>query len=134
MGDQFVKIATPEWMLDLFKSIDELDSGENSGFRILADDVTLQFGPKTVRGTADVKKFFTEVDVPFITQHFVDVVYRHGNAYLMQGSASLRKEGVPPRNSVQAVPLFSLLWLNREGEVIRYVVEFPPDAARAAGF
>ena len=134
MADKFTKIVAPEWMLDLFRSIDEMDTAEDSGFRVLADDVTLQFGSKSMRGIADVKKFFAEVDAPFITQHFVDVVYRHGTAYVMQGSASLRKNGEPPRKSVQAVPLFVLLWLNGEGEVTRYVVDFPPDAARAAGF
>ena len=49
----------------------------------------------TAYGIEDVKKFFVELDVPFITQHFVDAVYQYGNSYFMQGSASLRKKGDP---------------------------------------
>ena len=133
MTDHFTKIDTPQWMLELFKSIDELNTAEDSGFRIFADDVTLQFGPRTTHGIEDVKKFFIELDAPFITQHFVDVVYQYGNAYFMQGSASLRKKSDPPEKSFQAAPLFNLLWFNDAGKVIRYVVDFPPDAAKSAG-
>jgi hypothetical protein len=134
MTDQFKKIDTPRWMLELFKSIDDLNFSEDSGFRIFADDIVLQFGPKTTHGIEAVKRFFTELDEPFITQHFVDVVYQYGNAYFMQGSASLRKKGDPREKSFQAAPLFNLLWFNAEGKVIRYVVDFPPEAARSAGF
>lgn len=134
MSDQFKKIDTPQWMLDLFKAIDSLDMSENSGFRIFAEDIVLQFGPKTAHGITDVKQFFIELDAPFITQHFVDVVYQYGNAYFMQGSASLRQKGDPPEKTFRAAPLFNLLWFNDEGKVIRYVVDFPPDAAKAAGF
>jgi hypothetical protein len=134
MTDQFKKIDTPRWMLELFKSIDDLDLSENSGFRIFADDVTLQFGPKTAHGIEGVKKFFVALDAPLITHHFVDVVYQYGNAYFMQGSASLHKKDDPPEKFFQAAPLFNLLWFNGKGKVIRYVVDFPPDAAKAAGF
>jgi hypothetical protein len=134
MKDAFEKIDTPQWMLDLFKSIDELDTSEDSGFRIFAKEITLQFGPKTAHGIEEVKKFFVELDAPFITQHFVDVVYQYGNAYFMQGSASLRKKEDPPEKSFRAAPLFNLLWFDDQGKVIRYVVDFPPDAAKAAGF
>jgi hypothetical protein len=121
-------------MLDLFKSIDDLDTSEDSGFRIFADDIVLQFGPKTTRGLEDVKKFFIALDAPLITKHYVDVVYQYGNAYFMQGSASLRKKGAPEGDEMRAAPLFNLLWFNDEGKVIRYVVDFPPEAAKAAGF
>lgn len=134
MTDQFTKIETPQWMLDLFKSIDDLDVSEDSGFRIFADEVTLQFGPKTTHGIEDVKKFFVELDAPFVTQHFVDVVYQYGDAYFMQGSASLRKKGDPVEKTFSAAPLFNLLWFNKQGKVIRYVVDFPPEAAEEAGF
>jgi hypothetical protein len=134
MADSFKRIDTPQWMLELFKSIDELNTAEDSGFRIFADDITLQFGPKTVHGIEDVKQFFVELDAPFITQHFVDVVYQYANAFFMQGSASLRKKGDPPEKSFQAAPLFNLLWFNDDGKVIRYVVDFPPEAAKSAGF
>jgi len=134
MPNNFERIETPQWMLELFKSIDELNTAEDSGFRIFADDMTLQFGPKTTHGIEAVKQFFIDLDEPFITQHFVDVVYQYGNAYFMQGSASLRKKGDPPEKSFQAAPLFNLLWFNDEGKVIRYVVDFPPEAAKSAGF
>jgi len=134
MTDQFRQIDTPQWMLDLFKSIDELNTSEDSGFRIFADDVVLQFGPKAAHGLEDVKKFFIALDAPFITKHYVDVVYQYGNAYLMQGSASLRKKDAPEGDEMRAAPLFNLLWFNDEGKVIRYVVDFPPEAAKAAGF
>jgi hypothetical protein len=133
MDNGLKKIDTPKWMLELFRSIDELDTSEESGFRIFDDNVVLQFGPKTAHGIEDVKKFFIQLDEPFITQHFVDVVYQYGNAYFMQGSASLRKKGDPPEKSVLGAPLFNLLWFNDEGKVIRYVVDFPPEAAKAAG-
>ena len=133
MADHLEKIETPQWMLDLFKAIDTLELSPDGGFSIFADDVTLQFGPKTTHGIEGVKKFFIELDAPFITQHFVDVVYQYGNAYFMQGSASLRKKGDPPEKSFQAAPLFNLLWFNDAGKVIRYVVDFPPDAAKSAG-
>jgi hypothetical protein len=134
MADSFKQIDTPQWMLELFKSIDALDTSEDSGFRVFADDVTLQFGPKTAHGIDAVKKFFVELDAPFITRHFVEVVYQYGKAFFMQGSASLRKKGDPPEKSFQAAPLFNLLWFNDEGKVIRYVVDFPPEAAKSAGF
>ena len=134
MTDKLTKIDTPQWILDLFKSIDDLDTSENSGFRIFASDIVLQFGPKTVHGIEDVKKFFIELDAPFITKHYVNVVYQYETAYFMQGSASLRKKGDTPEKSFQAAPLFNLLWFNTEGKVIRYVVDFPPEAAKSAGF
>ena len=133
MTNTFTKIDTPQWMFNLFKSIDDLDVSENSGFRIFADDITLQFGSKTVHGIEHVKKFFVELDEPFITKHFVDVVYQYGDAYFMQGSASLRKKGDPQEKVLKAAPLFNLLWFNKEGKVIRYVVDFPPEAAKEAG-
>lgn len=134
MADHFQQIDTPAWMLELFKSIDDLNLSEDGGFRIFADDITLQFGPKTVQGIKAVKQFFKELDEPLITRHFVDVVYQYGNAFFMQGSASLRKKGDPPEKSFQAAPLFNLLWFNDAGKVIRYVVDFPPEAAKDAGF
>ena len=134
MTDQLQQIETPQWMLSLFKSIDDLDTSADSGFQIFADEVVLQFGPKTAHGIENVKKFFIELDAPFITKHFVDVVYQYGNAYFMQGSASLRKKDESSGAEMRAAPLFNLLWFNSEGKVIRYVVDFPPEAAKAAGF
>ncbi|WP_296900708.1 hypothetical protein, partial [Thiohalocapsa sp.] len=69
-----------------------------------------------------------------VTRRVLDCGYQDGNAYFMQGSASLRKKAEPPEKSFQAAPLFNLLWFNDEGKVIRYVVDFPPEAAKSAGF
>jgi hypothetical protein len=33
MTDQFKRIDTPAWMLELFKPIDDLDTSEDSGMR-----------------------------------------------------------------------------------------------------
>ena len=133
MANSLTKIDPPAWMLELFKSIDDLNVSENSGFRIFADDVALQFGPKTAHGIENVKKFFIELDEPFITKHYVDVVYQFGDAFFMQGSATLRKKDDPNGKEIKASPLFNLLWFNSEGKVIRYVVDFDPMAAKAAG-
>lgn len=132
MTETFKKIDTPSWMLELFKSIDELDTSETSGFRIFADDIVMQFGPKTVHGLDEVKKFFVALDAPFITKHLVAQVFQYDRAYFMQGSAVLRKKGDPPEKGFEAAPLFNLLWFNADGKVIRYVVDFPPEAAASA--
>jgi hypothetical protein len=133
MPVELKEIEAPKWMLELFKSIDDLDTSDASGFRIFAEDVCLQFGPKTVHGIDNVKKFFVELDAPFITKHFVDRVFQYGNAYVMQGSATLRKKADPAEKAIQAAPLFNLLWFSQDGKVIRYVVDFPPEAAASAG-
>ncbi len=134
MTETFKKIDTPAWMLELFKSIDALDTSESSGFRIFADDIVMQFGPKTVRGLDEAKKFFVALDAPFITKHLVAQVFQYDRAYFMQGSAVLRKKGDPPEKGFEAAPLFNLFWFNPDGKVIRYVVDFPPEAAASADF
>jgi hypothetical protein len=93
MTNGLQEIDAPAWMLDLFKAIDTLDMSEGSGFKVFADDIVMQFGPKTVHGVAEAKAFFTKLDAPFITKHIVDRVFQYGNAYFMQGSAELRKKG-----------------------------------------
>ena len=132
MADQLKKIDTPQWMLDLFKAIDTLELSADGGFSIFADDVTLQFGPKTVHGIEDVKKWFVKLDEPFITQHKVANVFQFGRAYFMQGSAVMRKKGDAADKSFEAAPLFNLLWFNEDGKIIRYVVDFPPEATAAS--
>jgi hypothetical protein len=123
------KIEPPKWMLDLFKAIDTLDMSEDGGFSIFTDKVTLQFGPQTVHGVDNVKKFFVKIDEPFITDHKVAEVMQFDRCYLMQGSAVLRKKGDPPEKSFEAAPLINVIWLNEEGKIIRYVVDFPPELA-----
>lgn len=132
MSNELVKIDTPKWMLDLFKAIDTLDLSEDGGFSVFADDITLQFGPKTIQGIEEVKKWFVKLDEPFITEHKVATVMQYGRAYFMQGSAVLCKKGDAPDKSFEAAPLFNLLWFNEDGKVIRYVVDFPPEAAASS--
>jgi hypothetical protein len=127
--DTLTEIETPQWMLDLFKAIDSLDMSAASGINILDQNIVMQFGPKTVHGLEDVKKFFVKLDEPFITKHLVARVFRFGDAYLMQGSAELRKKSDPSGPTISAAPLFNLLWFNEKGKVMRYVVDFPPQAA-----
>jgi hypothetical protein len=132
MTDSLHEIDAPAWMLDLFKAIDTLDMSEGSGFKVFADDIVMQFGPKTVHGLAEAKAFFTKLDAPFITKHIVDRVFQYGNAFLMQGSAELRKKGDATGATMTAAPLFNLLWFNDDGKIMRYVVDFPPQAAAAS--
>jgi len=129
MAEKLTEITAPAWMIDLFKAIDALDFDPGRGFGIFADDVTMQFGPKTVHGIEDVKKFFTTLDAPLITKHLVDRVFRFGDAYLMQGSAVLHKKDDPKGQGLTAAPLFNILWLNEAGKLFHYVVDFDPRAA-----
>lgn len=132
MTDALTEIDPPRWMLDLFKAIDDLDMSSDGGFAIFADDVVLQFGPKTVTGIADVKAWFVKLDEPFITEHKVAKVLQYGRAFFMQGSAVLRKKGDAPDQAFEAAPLFNLMWFDENGRIIRYVVDFPPEAAAGA--
>ena len=132
MTEKLTQIDTPAWMLDLFKAIDELDMSSTSGINVLDKNIVMQFGPKTVHGLEDVKKFFVKLDEPFITKHLVDRVFQFGDAFLMQGSAQLRKKDDPSGQMISAAPLFNLLWFNNNGKVMRYVVDFPPQAAAAS--
>jgi len=133
MENKLTAIAAPEWMLRLFQSIDELDFSEGSGFQIFAEDVVMQFGTETVKGLEAVKQFFVTLDAPFITEHRVDTVFQYDRAFVMQGSATLRKKNDPVGRTFEAAPLFNLLWFDDKGKVIRYVVDFPPDAAETSG-
>ena len=119
-------------MLDLFKAIDTLDMSPSSGFKIFADDVVMQFGPKTFHGIEEVKNWFIKLDEPLITKHLVAKVFQFGDAYFMQGGAQIRKKSDSSGQMIDAAPVFNLFWLNGEGKVMRYVVDFPPQAAAAS--
>jgi hypothetical protein len=60
-------------------------------------------------------------------------VFQYGNAYFMQGSAQLRKKDDPTGPMLSAAPLFNILWMNDAGKIIRYVVDFDPEAAAKSG-
>ena len=121
-------VVTPQWMLDLFKAIDSLDTSPASGFAIFADDVEMVFGDHVMKGVAAVKAFFVKFDTPFKTKHNVTGVWQIGNAFVMQGSADMLKKGFGPETTFHMTPLFNVLWLNAQGKVERYVVTFPPEA------
>jgi hypothetical protein len=134
MPDELKQIETPQWMLDLFKAIDTLDTSEDGGFKIFDENITLCFGPiKTTVGRDACKKFFADLDGPFLTHHGVDVVYQHGDSYFMQGNATIRSPNDPPEKGFTVRPLYNIMWFNKEGKIMRYVVEFPPDAKEKAG-
>ena len=131
--DQMMKsVATPKWMLDLFKAIDALDMSPTSGFAIFADDIEMVFGDKVVKGVAAAKQFFVTFDAPFKTVHNVTGVWQVGNAFVMQGGADMLKKGFASETTFHMSPLFNVLWLNESGKVARYVVTFPPEAEQTA--
>ena len=131
--DTFKEIEPPAWMIKLFKAIDSLDMAPGSGFEIFDDKIVMQFGPSGATGIENVRQFFVRLDEPFITKHLVDRVFQYGNAYFMQGSAQLRKKDDPSGSLLSAAPLFNILWMNTHGKIIRYVVDFNPEAAAKAG-
>lgn len=129
--DEIQKIATPGWMLDLFKAIDALDFSENTGFSLFTDDVDLLFGSNHVTGIDNVKAFFKKLDEPYSTVHHVKAVFQTGNCYLMQGSAELRSNTEKNTEAIFVEPLFNLLYVNDKGKVNSYVVSAPPEAMKA---
>ena len=133
MPESFTEIDPPAWMLELFRSIDTLDMSEGAGFKIFDNNIDMQFGPSCVKGIENVKKFFIKLDEPIITKHIVDHVFKFGNAYFMQGSAQLRKKDDPSGPMLTAAPVFNIFWMNDDGKIIRYVVDFDPEAAASAG-
>lgn len=122
------RVETPAWMLDLFKALDTLDTGENSGFKIFDKNVTMQFGANTVRGLDNVKHFFVKLDTPLITKHIVAEVFHCEPAYIMNGGAEISKKGGNPDQKIQAAPVFNIFWFNKVGKVIKYVADAPPEA------
>jgi hypothetical protein len=132
MDDMMTPVQTPQWMLDLFRAIDELDMSPTSGFAGFADDIEMVFGSDLVKGIVKVKEFFVHLDAPFETVHNVTGVWQVGDAFVMQGSADLRKKGSPPGTGVHVAPLFNVLWLDEHGKVVRYVVTVSPESEHAA--
>jgi hypothetical protein len=133
MNLTFEKVEAPQWMVDLFKAIDELDFSPSSGFKILSDDIEMNFINEQVRGIENAKAFFTKLDAPLITHHYITAVYKSGNSYIMKGSATLQKKGNAENQILKGDPLYNIFWLNDEGKVIRYIVDVPPQAGSQAG-
>ncbi|MGA3318684.1 MAG: hypothetical protein ABSC64_19885 [Candidatus Korobacteraceae bacterium] len=132
MNEMMKSVETPQWMLDLFKAIDTLDMSATSGFSVFADDIEMVFGDRVLHGIEAAKQFFVALDAPFDTVHNVTGVWQVGNAFIMQGSADLRKKGAAPETTVHVSPLFNVIWLDARGKVSRYVVTMSPDAEHAA--
>ena len=134
MSDQIMQpIETPQWMLDLFKSVDALDMSECGGLSCFAENIEMHFGPNQVHGLAAVKDYFVKLDSPFKTVHNVTGVWQAGNMFVLQGSADIQKANDPSGKTLHVSPLMNLYWLNDQGKVELYIVTFPPAIARVAG-
>ena len=59
-------------------------------------------------------------------------VWQVGNAFIVQGSADMRKKGAGLETTVHVSPLYNVIWLNDQGKVARYAVTMSPDAEHAA--
>lgn len=126
-------IKTPQWMLDLFKSIDALDMSASGGLSCFAENIEMHFGASQVHGLAAVKDYFVTFDSPFKTVHNVTGVWQAGNMFVLQGSADIQKVGDSSGKTTHVSPLMNLYWLNEQGKVELYIVTFPPALAREAG-
>lgn len=134
MNDQIMlPIETPQWMLDLFKSIDALDMSEAGGLSCFDENIEMHFGSNQVHGLAAVKDYFVKFDSPFKTVHNVTGVWKSGKMFMLQGSADVAKADDCSGETVHVAPLINIYWLNEQGKVELYIVTFPPAIARAQG-
>jgi len=133
IADLMQKIAPPPWMLGMFKAIDTLDMSPTGGFSAFADDLHMNFFGENVQGKENVKAFFTKLDAPLITEHFVTGVWQTGNAYVVQGHATARKKGEPVEKNMEADLFFNLIWANAAGKVVEYIVSLPPGLRNELG-
>jgi hypothetical protein len=130
--DQTMKpVATPQFMLDFFSSVDALDTPRFK--RLLAADMHEVFGEQVVHGVDDIAKAFYALDADFVTKHNVTAVWQVGNAFVMHGSCDLTKKGAGPEATTHLAPLINVFWLNDQGKIASHVVTFPP-AAKPAGY
>jgi hypothetical protein len=125
-------VETPQWMLNLFKSIDALDMSESGGLSCFAENIEMHFGSNQVHGLDAVKEYFLQFDAPFKTVHHVTGVWQLDNMFLLQGSADIKKADDPSGKAVH-VWMLNIYWLDEHGKVELYIVTFPPAIARAAG-
>jgi hypothetical protein len=133
MADLMQKITPPAWMLGMFKAIDTLDVSPTGGFAAFADDLHMNFYGENVQGKENVKAFFVRLDSPLITEHFVDGVWQTGDAYVVQGHATGRKKSDPVEKTMQADLFFNLIWVNKAGKVVEYIVSLPPELKKELG-
>lgn len=126
MNKEMKKIDSPEWLINLFTSIDNLDFSDESGFYILRDSVVMQFGREVIEGTEAAKEYFIKLDSPYHTVHYIHDVYQLGdNTFVMHGSASITPKD-DSSETIHVSPLINILWLDENGQVERYVVDYPP--------
>jgi hypothetical protein len=133
MADLMQKIEPPSWMLNMFKAIDTLDMSPTSGFSAFDDNLHMNFHGENVQGKENVKAFFVKLDSPLITEHFVTGVWQAGNAYVVHGRASGRKKGDPVEKTVHADLFFNLIWVNKAGMVVDYILSLPPGNGKELG-
>ncbi len=131
--DQPLKaIPTPQWMLDLFKKIDALDTSPTGFPSYYADDVDAAFGPQVFKGVEGVKKFLVDLDAPFVTKHIVTSCEQVGNCIVALCSADLTKKGAPASSTLHVAPLIDIFWLNEQGKINRWVVTFQKGLEKGA--
>jgi hypothetical protein len=127
------KIATPQWILAMFKAIDTLDMSPTGGFSVFDDNAHMNFNGESVQGKENVKAFFAKLDTPLITEHFVTGVWQAGNGYVVQGSATVRKKGDPVEKTLQIPNGFNLIWVNEAGKIVNLIVSRPPGKGKELG-
>jgi hypothetical protein len=132
--EQMMKaIATPQWMLAMFKAIDTLDLSPTGGFAAFDDNIYMNFHGAGVQGKDSVKQFFVKLDSPLTTEHFVTGVWQIGNAYIAQGHATVRGKKEPVEKTHHIEVGFNIFWLNEAGKVVTYIVSLPPGTGKVLG-
>jgi hypothetical protein len=127
------KIATPQWMLDVFKAIDTLDYSPSSGFSAFDENIYMNFNGQNVQGKENVKAFFAKLDTPFVTKHYVTTVWQTGKSYVAQGGATVRKREDSEEKTLHIDEGYNVFWMNAAGKVSAYIVTLPPGKGSQLG-
>ena len=126
-------VPTPQWMLDLFKAIDVLDTSPETGYQYyFAEDVDATFGPQVIKGRDAIRKFLIDLDEPFVTKHLVTSIMQIDNCLTVLCSADLTKKGAPHESKMHVAPLIDIFWLDDRGKIARWVVTFPKGLEKSA--
>jgi hypothetical protein len=133
MDKVWTTVPTPQWMLDLFKAIDALDTSDTTGYQnYFAEDVDAAFGTRVINGREAVKKFLIELDQPFDTKHLVTAIQQVDNCLVVLCSADLTPKGVPGAKTTHVAPLVDIFWLDAKGKIARWVVTMPKGIEKGA--
>jgi hypothetical protein len=133
MDTTWKSVPTPQWMLDLFKAIDALDTSDQSGYQnYFAEDVDAAFGTRVMNGREAVKQFLIELDKPFITKHLVTSIMQVDNCLAVLCSADMTPAGKPGAPMTHVAPLIDIFWLDAKGKIARWVVTMPKGIEKGA--